>query len=256
MKKWSQRALPEKYRAISNYGAAGIAFLLSSVIIVPGEFLKQQVQMAHFDTVGQAIVATLHSHAAAGDVVGSLSGFFAGFDGVLARDVPYTMLELGLYDQIKTVYAQTIANRNANNDPAGSSSSSSTTKPITIPLQPWEEIVAAAMTGGVAGYLTTPLDTIKTKLMVDTYDGGFVDCLLDTFQSHGLSALMAGGVARVCWLMPFTAIYLPLFDVLKRRLEDRGGDNDANDGAIENRTTDTGVARSDVPNTNANTNRR
>ena len=145
--------------------------------------------MTHFDTVPQAIQSTLETS--------GLPGFFAGYDGCWLRDIPYTMLELGLYDQIKTTYLR---------------------KSGKEKLEAWEEVLAAAVTGGVAGYFTTPLDTIKTKLMVDHYSGGFYSCLVSNVHDHGWSSLMAGSLARVVWLVPFTALYLPLFDTLKRQL--------------------------------------
>ena len=187
-KKWTKEHVSEDSAVTLNYMAAGFAFFVSCIFVVPGEFLKQEVQMDHFHSVAQGIQETIRAG-------GGWEAFFEGWDGVLARGVPYTMLELGVYDQIKNTYKAQF----------GLSS-----------LQAWEEVVAAAITGGIAGYLTTPFDTIKTKLVVDTYDGGFMECLLTTVHDHGVAALFAGGIARVLWLLPFNAIHLPLFDALKR----------------------------------------
>jgi hypothetical protein len=63
------------------------------------------------------------------------------------------------------------------------------------------------------------LDTVKTKLMVDDYGGvSFIDCFSLTVQNHGWTAVFAGVVARVAWIVPFTAFYLPTYDFLKRQL--------------------------------------
>ena len=113
------------------------------------------------------------------------------------------MLELGLYEQFKASIL-----RNSMQERTG-------TKPPI--LEAWQEIAAAAATGGVTALATTPIDVIKTKLMVDNYDG-FLDCLLLTVSHHGSPALFAGVYARIGWIVPFTAIYLPTYDFLKRRL--------------------------------------
>ena len=81
-----------------------------------------------------------------------------------------------------------------------------------------EELLAAAISGGFTGFLTAPLDNIKTKLMVDVGYTGFFDCLFKTAKNNGVPSLFAGSAARVAWLMPFTAIYLPVYEILKRKI--------------------------------------
>jgi Mitochondrial carrier protein len=61
------------------------------------------------------------------------------------RDVPYTMLELGLYENLKALC------RNI--------------RKIDV-LSQQDELICAAITGGITSVLTTPLDLVKTKLMV------------------------------------------------------------------------------------------
>jgi hypothetical protein len=55
------------------------------------------------------------------------------------------MLELGLYENIKTVFRKM---RNS------------------ADLSASDELIAAAITGGVTSFVSTPLDVIKTKLMM------------------------------------------------------------------------------------------
>jgi solute carrier family 25 S-adenosylmethionine transporter 26 len=174
---------------------AAVAFLASSVILVPGEFVKQQLQMSHYDTLRAAVQGVLASD-------DGLVGFYAGYDGVCLRDIPYTVLELGLYDAFKGVFH---GSKRDDDD---------------MPLDVWQEICAAGVAGGITAYVTTPLDTIKTKLMVDSYDSGFWDCLMTTIDQHGIGAIFAGALARIAWIVPFTALYLPLYELFKRKLAD------------------------------------
>jgi hypothetical protein len=83
----------------------------------------------------------------------------------------------------------------------------------------WDQVLAASVTGGITAFCTTPIDVVKTKLMVDDYMGAsFLDCFASTVDVHGWSAVFAGVGARIGWVLPFTAIYLPLYDHLKREL--------------------------------------
>ena len=203
---------PEKAESRERWGlfvAAGAAFIASSVVLVPGELIKQRLQMGQITTVTSGITKIMKEE-------GPL-GFFAGYAGVCARDVPYTMLELGLYDNFKTLYLKMKLRKSA----AASSSSpkSKTTPPVKITQ--YDEIVCAAFTGGITGWFTNPMDVVKTKLMTDSsLYTGFIDAGVKQVGASGVGSLFNGGAARVAWLMPFTAIYLPVYEVLKRRMLD------------------------------------
>jgi len=194
MKEWTNDNVSEEYMGAAVFGCAAIAFVCSSVILVPGELIKQRLQMGQYNTVGGAIKSIWNTEGA--------MGFFTGYSGVCLRDIPYTMLELGLYENFKVFYLKLKNNRKGQ---------------TKTELSQFDIIAAAALTGGIAGYLTNPLDTIKTKLMVDgLLYKGFFDCARKSVAQNGVGSLFQGGAARVAWLAPFCGIYLPLYDFLKR----------------------------------------
>lgn len=207
---WKQMTEDWEHKTAALWMGAALAFVGSSMVTVPGEFLKQQLQMSYYENLGQAMSDVF--------ATSGLAGFFVGYEGVFYRDIPYTMLELGLYEVLKSQISEFRAQ--------SSTSPSSSTRgegnaDDERPIANWEEIVAGAITGGTAALLTTPLDTIKTKMMVDPDWGvgsSFVECLVSTVQQHGWQAVFAGVLARIAWIMPFTAMYLPLYDYFKRRL--------------------------------------
>jgi solute carrier family 25 (mitochondrial S-adenosylmethionine transporter), member 26 len=196
LKRKAKKSIPSNLLPSCLYLIGGISFLASSLILCPGEMLKQQLQMGHYSSVTSATLDILHED--------GWPGLYHGYQGILMRDVPYTMMELGLYDSIKSSDLLSQVKKDSS---------------ITSTLQSSiaQEISAAVITGAVAGFLTTPLDTIKTKLMVDGADG-FFNCMEQTVHDHGMLSLFAGAAARVTWLVPFSAIYLPLFDAIQRRL--------------------------------------
>lgn len=181
---------------------AAIAFVASSVITVPGELLKQHLQMGHYAGCFDALGSILETEGPA--------GLYSGYDGVLMRDVPYTAMELGLYDLFKGLYKSSQRRKGDDNDSVDAEN-----------LQTSEQVLIAGLTGGIAGLVTTPLDTVKTKLMVDLDFAGmsFWDAACATIENHGPEALFCGAVARVAWLIPVTAIYLPTYDFIKNKFE-------------------------------------
>lgn len=95
--------------------------------------------MGYFDRVLQA-VEQLTSTA------GGLSNLYTGYKGVLYRNIPYTMLELGLYEIFKCSISM--------------------------------EIAVATVTGAVTAVLTTPLETVKMKMMTNYNDYVFFETAL------------------------------------------------------------------------------
>lgn len=180
---------------------AAIAGLVYVGAIVPGELIKQKLQMGQISSLSEGIVNIWANS--------GWMGFFTGFTGVCLRAVPYTMIELGLFDLIQRWYTVvTIATRQKQQKQQQQLSH--------------EELIAiASVVGGIAGYITTPLDNIKTKIMLSSSSSsskGIMSCAYNIVESNGVWSLFDGGVARVAWLMPFTAIYLPLYESIKRRM--------------------------------------
>lgn len=49
----------------------------------------------------------------------------------------------------------------------------------------------------------------------------FFSYIESIYREGGLAALFVGSVARVAWLLPFTTIYLGVYETLKRKLSER-----------------------------------
>lgn len=185
---WVRKNIPEEYHPLASFICAAGAFVACSVILVPGEVVKIKIQSGQVKNIGEGITKVF---AEAG-----LAGFYDGYAATLLRDVPYTMLELGLYENIKRI----IRKRTQRDD-----------------LTQQEELSAAAVTGAATGYLTTPFDVIKTKIMASSGASISIASAFEaTMTAGGLDGLFAGGGARVAWLLPFTTLYLGAYEYLRK----------------------------------------
>eukprot|EP00596_Hydrurales_sp_CCMP1899_P008632 CAMPEP_0119034416 /NCGR_PEP_ID=MMETSP1177-20130426/1401_1 /TAXON_ID=2985 /ORGANISM="Ochromonas sp, Strain CCMP1899" /LENGTH=366 /DNA_ID=CAMNT_0006991829 /DNA_START=133 /DNA_END=1233 /DNA_ORIENTATION=+ len=188
-----ERKLPVKFHPSLQFLCAAGAMVACSFIMVPGEVIKIRLQAGLCKTMTEGITQTLKQD--------GILGLFVGYSATLIRDVPYTMMELGLYENIKSAIRK-VRNKSE--------------------LSQQEELCAAAVTGGITSFLTTPLDLIKTKLMIQSGSGGqykgFNDALSSIYKAGGIQALFVGSAARVSWLLPFTTIYLGVYEVSKRKL--------------------------------------
>eukprot|EP01031_Cornospumella_fuschlensis_P024732 gene24732-29884_t len=166
-----------------------LAMLASSFVLVPAEVVKTRLQAGSGSSIIGTVLAILGKEGA--------KGLYAGYFATLVRDLPYTILELGLYENIKALIQR---------------------RPPHPPLlrAPYDELSAAAITGGMVSLVTTPLDLVKTLMMMGTHDGGVFATLSSIYQARGWAGVFTGWGARVGWLLPFTTIYLYVYEVLKR----------------------------------------
>lgn len=169
-------------------------------MLVPGELLKQRLQAGVYPSMTSAVSNMIRHE--------GLRTMYTGYKATLARDIPYTMLEFGLYAQFKRVLRAMLA-KDA--------------------LTPGQELAVGGVAGGCTGFLTTPLDLAKTRLMtqggglgggVKQYNG-IVDVLVKVGRTEGLQGLFKGSTARVVWLIPFTAVYFGVHEATKRALRAR-----------------------------------
>jgi solute carrier family 25 (mitochondrial S-adenosylmethionine transporter), member 26 len=197
---WARRACPDINSNVIELASAAVAFLACSVVLVPGEVIKQKVQAGLFKSTRAGVRGIM--------AVDGIAGFFAGYQATLLRDVPYTMLEFGLFAQFKRML-RAFASR-----PAFTSK---------------EEWAMGGLAGGCTGLLTTPLDLAKTKLMTQPRPlpggkpmySGVIDVFVKIAKEEGVSGLFRGGATRVAWLVPFTAVFFGVHGMSKRVLLER-----------------------------------
>mmetsp|Transcript_7922 Transcript_7922/g.24580 ORF Transcript_7922/g.24580 Transcript_7922/m.24580 type:complete len:288 (+) Transcript_7922:116-979(+) len=83
-------------------------------------------------------------------------------------------------------------------------------------------VVNSAISAAVAGWVTTPIDVIKTRVQVQGANpelfsfSGPVDCVTQLVQKEGVRALFSGATGRMLYLVPNMAIFVPLYEFLKR----------------------------------------
>lgn len=185
---------------VVDFTCAAMAFVCCSILVVPSELMKQRMQAGMYSNVWKGAKTIM--------IKEGPRALFTGYRATLVRDVPYTMLEFGLYSQFKKLI-RTLLGRNS--------------------LTSREEIIIGGIAGGCTGFLTTPLDLAKTRLMTQAYAtatvakqySGITDVLRQVVRKEGVPGLFKGSLARTAWLVPFTALYFGVHEASKRALLQR-----------------------------------
>lgn len=186
--------------AVVDFTCAALAFACCSVVLVPSELMKQRMQAGMYPNLWTGARTILKKEGP--------GAFYTGYNATMVRDVPYTMLEFGLYSQFKKIIRAVLKRKE---------------------LTPSEEIVIGGVAGGCTGWLTTPLDLAKTRIMTQakastagaTKYKGILDVLVQVGKEEGIGGLFKGSMARVVWLVPFTALYFGVHEASKRALLER-----------------------------------
>jgi solute carrier family 25 S-adenosylmethionine transporter 26 len=173
-KRYMERTLPPEQNYVAMFTAGATGCLASSVVRVPTEVIKTRAQTGNrVQSLGGILRAS------------GIAGLFVGYSSFLIRDLPFDAIEFSLYEEAKIAYAKWRGR---------------TPGEVTRA----EATVLGATAGGITGFVTTPLDVIKTRLMTDTCTinplRGVVDCGTRIVREEGAKALFRGASPRVAWI--------------------------------------------------------
>ena len=123
--------------AASHMAAASLGEIAACAVRVPTEVVKQRAQAGHFASSWQAL-----RHILVGRSV--WAELYRGWGVTVMREIPFTVIQFPLWEGMKAWRARQ-KGRRAN---AG------------------ESAIAGSISGAVAAAATTPLDVLKTRLML------------------------------------------------------------------------------------------
>lgn len=180
------KSFPENLSAVAHLTAGAIGGAASSLVRVPTEVVKQRLQTGQFASAPDAVRLIVAKE--------GFKGLYVGYGSFLLRDLPFDAIQFCIYEQIRIGYR--LAARRDLNDP--------------------ENAIIGAFAGAITGAITTPLDVIKTRLMVQGSANqykGICDCVRTIVKEEGTHALLKGIGPRVLWIGIGGSIF---FGVLER----------------------------------------
>ncbi|XP_045540527.1 S-adenosylmethionine mitochondrial carrier protein [Papilio machaon] len=189
--------LPQ-YAPLVHMFAASIGELLACVIRVPTEIAKQRKQTY----VGLKKISAISILMKAYKADGFRNGLYRGFFSTVARDIPFSLIELPIWELLKTI----VKDRNDG------------------VITGFQSALCGSIAGGFTAAVTTPLDLAKTRIMLaedyaETRKLRIRPVLTSIYMESGLRGLYAGFLPR---MMAFTLggfVYFGVYDDSKRLVE-------------------------------------
>jgi len=157
--------------------SASFGEISACLIRVPTENVKQNLQTGQYKTFSNA-VNMIYKHK-------SIYGFYTGYFTTVFREIPFSFIQFPIWERLKLIWIKYINN---NND-----------------IKPYQGAICGSISGGISGGLTTPLDVIKTRLMLGAPSNeieykGFIDCSSRLYIEKGFNGFWQGLTPRVTWI--------------------------------------------------------
>ncbi len=170
-------------RLLLHASAAASGNILSSMIFVPKEFIKQQLQYGSSTSIQHCLA----QH--------GLRGLYRGYQATLLRNIPSAALRFVLYEELK--YALYTSR---GEEAVGS----------------WRLFAAGAVSGALASGFLTPMDVLKTRMSVGQCPVDLPGCFHHVLDTAGWTALYAGAGSRMLFSGLFSAAGFGTFETVKR----------------------------------------
>lgn len=171
--------------------AASMGEIAACIVRVPAEVIKQRTQASHMGN--QTSWSNLLHILRNSNNEGVLKGLYRGWNSTIMREIPFTVIQFPLYEYLKVKWPQNVH-------------------------QGFKGAVCGMIAGGVAAALTTPLDVIKTRIMLHKDRINTRSLVKHLIREEGLVVLFNGIVPRTCWISCGGAIFLGCYELVHAEL--------------------------------------
>lgn len=175
--------------AVTHMMAASLGEVAACAVRVPTEVVKQRAQAGlHGGSSRAALGAILSQYSTRG--FGAVwRELYRGWGITVFREVPFTAIQFPLWEAMKAWRRRT-------------------GEKVTVA----ESAVFGSIAGGVSAAATTPLDVMKTRVMLSKDKVSVAEVFGRMVKEEGLRPFFAGVVPRVTWISIGGAIFLGSYE--------------------------------------------
>lgn len=171
--------------------AASLGEVAACAVRVPTEVVKQRAQAKQHPSSRAAFASILAARKTHG-FARMWAELYRGWGVTVMREVPFTVIQFPLWEKMK---GWALERRRATTPAAGD-------------VTAVESAVFGSLSGGVAAALTTPLDVLKTRLMLATTKESAVGVTGRIWREEGAGAFFSGLGPRTMWISIGGAVFL------------------------------------------------
>ena len=179
--------------------AASLGEVAACAVRVPTEVVKQRAQAGQYPSSISALQGILSKHRMIG-VRGVWREMYRGWSVTIMREVPFTVIQFPLWESMKEYRRRTSGKEG---------------------ISAIESAAFGSASGAIAAGFTTPLDVLKTRMMLAKEKTALVPLLRRILKDSGPRAFFAGIGPRVLWISAGGAIFLGSYQWAHNSLSDK-----------------------------------
>lgn len=184
--------------------AASLGEIAACAVRVPTEVVKQRAQARQYPSSLTALTSILSQRSAIG-FTGVWRELYRGWSITIFREVPFTVIQFPLWESLKAFRLRQTGE----------------TKILA-----WESGLIGSFAGAVAAGITTPLDVLKTRMMLAKEKRGVVSIAREVWTEGGARGFFMGIGPRTMWISIGGAIFLGSYQWAYNALEGLSGRQD------------------------------
>jgi solute carrier family 25 S-adenosylmethionine transporter 26 len=185
---------------IEQMMAASLGEVAACAVRVPTEVVKQRAQAGQHPSSLSALRAILSQHRTIG-FPGVWMEVYRGWSVTIMREVPFTVIQFPLWESMKEYRRR---------------------KSGKEEISALESGLFGSAAGAIAAGITTPLDVLKTRMMLAKEKTAMISLLKQILKESGPRAFFAGLGPRVLWISAGGAIFLGSYQWAYNALSENG----------------------------------
>ena len=182
---------------ITHMVAASLGEIAACAVRVPTEVVKQRAQAGQYPSSLTALTSILSQRSIIG-FTGVWKELYRGWSITVFREVPFTVIQFPLWEALKSLRLRQTGNET---------------------ISAWESGLVGSFAGAVAAGITTPLDVLKTRMMLAKEKRGLAILAKEIWVEGGSGAFFKGVGPRTMWISIGGAIFLGSYQWAYNALE-------------------------------------
>ncbi|AEO61540.1 hypothetical protein MYCTH_2113446 [Thermothelomyces thermophilus ATCC 42464] len=198
--------------ALEHMVAASLGEIAACAVRVPTEVVKQRAQAGRHG--GSSLRSLLHilGQRDRRGLVGVWRELYRGWGITVMREVPFTVLQFPLWEALKAWGRERKVRTGTGLFGDASAHSGGEVGAA-------ESALYGSIAGGFAAAVTTPLDVLKTRVMLSAQRESMASIVRTTLEENGIRPFFAGIGPRVMWISAGGAIFLGSYQWAVNALE-------------------------------------
>ncbi|AAS50352.1 AAL014Cp [Eremothecium gossypii ATCC 10895] len=187
MGRWT--ASEQLAEVLTHMLSSSLGEMSACLVRVPAEVIKQRTQTHHTNSSLQTLRLILRDPTGEGVV----RGLYRGWWTTIMREIPFTCIQFPLYEYLKKKWAAYAEIER---------------------VSAWQGAVCGSLAGGIAAAATTPLDVLKTRMMLHERRVPMLHLARTLFREEGARVFFRGIGPRTMWISAGGAIFLGVYEAV------------------------------------------